>query len=95
MKIELTEEEKLDLEDKHRVERDKYVCDRMKAVLLRSEDWSVKRIAQALRCNKDTIRRHLHIYTEEKRVRHAHGGSSGYLDKKQTNELVKYLESST
>jgi len=95
MKIELTEKEKLVLEARHRSERDKHVCDRIKAVLLRAEGWTVARIAQALRVNKDTIRRYLHAYIEEKKLSHANGGSSSHLDEKQTWELVRHLESTT
>ena len=49
MKIKITLEEKQSLEAQHKTERDGYIRDRIKAVLLRSEDWSLDRISQALR----------------------------------------------
>jgi hypothetical protein len=47
----LTSEQKNELEARHDASRDKRVCDRIKAVLLRSEGWSTPMIAQALRLN--------------------------------------------
>jgi len=38
--VTLTAEQKNDLETRHDESRDKRVCDRIKAVLLRSEGWS-------------------------------------------------------
>ncbi len=40
MKITLTPQQKLQLEQMHDIERDSRVCDRIKAVLLASEGWS-------------------------------------------------------
>ena len=42
-------EQKTALEARHTKARDKRECDRIKAVLLRSEGWPVAKIAQALR----------------------------------------------
>ena len=39
MKITLTSQQKLQLEQMHDIERDSRVCDRIKAVLLASEGW--------------------------------------------------------
>ncbi|MDE1294863.1 IS630 family transposase, partial [Vibrio aestuarianus] len=49
MKITLTPQQKLQLEQMHDIERDSRVCDRIKAVLLASEGWSQTMISQALR----------------------------------------------
>jgi hypothetical protein len=48
MKITLTPDQKKTLELRHRKVRDVYECDRIKAVLLNAEGWSVLQIAQAL-----------------------------------------------
>ncbi len=92
MKIKLTEAEKLELECRHRGERDKHICDRIKAVLLRSESWSLDRIAQALRLHKDTVRRQLETYEEEARLSPRNGGSKGKLSDSQSAELIGHLE---
>jgi len=88
----LTVEEKEALEGRHASERDKYVCDRIKAVLLHSEGWSLTKIAQALRLHRDSIRRHLKEYEEEKKLSPANGGSSGKLDAQQSAALIAHLE---
>ena len=92
MKINLTEEDKAALEKRHKQERDKHICDRIKAVLLRSEGWSVSRIAQALRLHNDSVARHLVAYIEEGKLKHASGGSKTKLNDEQKNELVAHLE---
>ena len=57
--ISLTAEQKSALESRHRRVRDARECDRIKAVLLRSEGWPIKSIAQALRLSEHSISRHL------------------------------------
>ena len=48
--------QKAQLEKQHKVERDKHVCDRIKAVLLCSENWDLDKIGQALRLHHGTVR---------------------------------------
>ena len=57
--ITLTKEQKSALERRHKKCRDKRECDRIKAVLLFSEDWTPAQIAQALRKHEARIVRHL------------------------------------
>ena len=57
--IELTTEQKIDLEALHDANRDGRVRDRIKVVLLRSEGWSTTMIAQALRLHETIIARHV------------------------------------
>lgn len=95
MKIQLTEEQKILLESRHKTERDKYICDRIKAVLLRSEGWSLDRISQALRLHKDSVRRHLNEYFEEEKLSPENGGSTSKLDDEQTEKLILHLEKNT
>ena len=55
----LTEEEKASLELQHLQCKDKKDSDRLKAVLPRSEEWTVpNKISQALRVHQNTIIRH-------------------------------------
>ncbi len=62
MKIELTKEDKQELETLHKGERDRRVADRIKAVLLFSEGWTQLQISQALRLRPETIHDHLEDY---------------------------------
>ena len=66
MKMTLTPQQKQQLERMHDTERDSRVCDRLKAVLLASEDWSQVMIAQALRIHESTVARHLNEMAEAK-----------------------------
>ena len=63
-RIHLTQEEKADLECRHMQCHGRKEGDRIKAVLLRSEGWTVSMISQALRLNRNTIVRHLNDYRE-------------------------------
>jgi len=58
--------------------------DRIKAILLRSEDWSIFAIAQALRVHESTITRHIKEYIHEQKLGISKGGSSSFLTVKQT-----------
>jgi len=89
-RIRLTEDEKDDLESQHRLSLDSRECDRIKAVLLRSEGWTVPMISQALRLHESTIIRHLNDYRNDKLTTN-NGGSTGHLDDEQTQYLIKHL----
>ena len=93
-RIRLTPEEKTDLELRHASSRDKKESDRIKAVLLRSEGWTVPMIAQALRLHETTVTRHLNDYRAGK-LTLASGGSSERLTEDQTEKLVCHLEEHT
>ena len=58
-KFTLTPQQKIALESRHKKSRDARECDRIKAVLLWSEGWSVSSIAQALRKSEFTISSHI------------------------------------
>ena len=91
MEIKLTSKVKAQLEVRHQIERDKRICDRIKSVLLRDEDWSVARIAQALRLSNDTVSRYLCDYLETKSVDLRYQGSSEKLSIEQTELLKAHL----
>ena len=59
MEIKLNQQHKQELEAKHKSEHDGRIRDRIKAVLLRSEGWTNRQIAQALRLNEETVFNHL------------------------------------
>jgi transposase len=91
MKILLTTEQKQQLELEHRYESDARICDRIKAVLLKSENWTNKAIAQALRIHEETVSKHLKEWVEEKKIAPDNGGSRSKLNAKQTAFLEKHL----
>ena len=59
MKIQLSPEEKQELEVRHNQEKNRRKADRIKSVLLRDEGWSLNKIAQALRLHNDTVSRYI------------------------------------
>jgi|SRR5580704_5866947 transposase len=93
-RIKLTTLEKERLELRHNQTNDGKERDRIKAVLLRCEGWTVPMIAQALRIHESTIIRHLNDYRESK-LKPANGGSESLLDEKMTAELIAHLEQHT
>lgn len=90
-KITLSNEQRVNLEHLHANTRDSRICDRIKAVLLRSENWSTPMIAQALRLHETTIIRHINDYLEKEKLKPENGGSNSYLSTSQTDEVVQHL----
>lgn len=88
----LTETQKQELETHHRRERDKRVCDRIKAVLLKSEGWSNRAIAQALRVREETIRQHLSDWLSSEKLKPESGGSKSKLSVSQAVALEAHLK---
>jgi transposase len=95
MKTILTETQKSDLETRHRTERNGKIRDRIKAVLLHSEGWRQKDIAQALRINESTVYDHLNEYRENKKLKIESGGSESKLGEIESKELDEYLKENT
>ena len=93
-RIHLTSEEKSDLELRHTQCHDRKEGDRIKAVLLHSEGWTVSMISQALRLHASTIIRHLNDYRAGK-LNNESGGSNSDLSEAQTQELILHLEEHT
>jgi transposase len=89
--LSLSKKEKADLEMRHRETRNVHESDRIKAILLRSEGWSVSDIAQALRVHESTITRHTADYLQKQKLSYSKGGSKSYLSDEQTNQLVEHL----
>lgn len=90
----LTPEEKVTLELRHKSCQERKEGDRIKAILLRSEGWTVPMISQALRINQSTIIRHIQDYQSGK-LKNESGGSSSQLSDVQTAELIAHLEANT
>lgn len=87
MNITLTEEEKTDLESRHRIAFDRWSADRIKAVLRSAEGWSVCKVAQALRLNHDTISRYVIEYLDGVKSPPAYRDSLGKLNDKECEAL--------
>jgi transposase len=92
--IHLTSKQKSILEERHHLCTNRKEGDRIKAVLLRSEEWTVPMISQALRIHESTVTRHLDDYRQGK-LTIASGGSISILNENQTAELMVYLEEHT
>lgn len=95
MEIDLTSEQKDALEKQHKMERDKRVADRIKAVLLTAEGWTQIQISQALRLRAETIHNHLLDYIKEEKLKPTNAGSQTKLSSVQTCELIRHLETNT
>lgn len=91
----ISKEEKHELELRHRHEGDGRVRDRIKAVLLKSEGWENKAIAQALRIHEDTVRQHLNDWTNAKKLKPENGGSCSKLDERQSRLLEAHIKLET
>ena len=95
MKIILTPQQKLQLEEMHDSTRDGRVRDRIKAVLLASEGWSQAMISQALRIHESTVARHLSDYVLFEKLKPENGGSQSKLSATQTIHLIEHVTDNT
>lgn len=91
----LTPEEKASLEAAHHNCENRKEGDRIKAILLRSEGWTVPQISQALRLHQSTIIKHIEAYKAAGKLKNESGGSESHLTDEQTQELVAHLEENT
>jgi transposase len=91
----LSDAERAQLRAQHRQERDKRICDRIKAVLLFDKGWSIPAIAEALLLSEDAIRTHIVEYRESKKLKPENGGSTEKLSIEQSEKLGQHLQSHT
>lgn len=91
----LTPEEKASLEAAHHNCENRKEGDRIKAILLRSEGWTVPQISQALRLHQSTIIKHIEAYKTAGKLKNESGGSKSNLTDEQTQELIAHLEENT
>lgn len=91
MKVELTTEQKVALENLQRQSRDHHVRDRIRCVLLSSEGWSTAMIAQSQCIHETTVLRHISDYLRSEKLAPENGGSDSHLSEAQTAELTEYL----
>jgi transposase len=87
----LSDQERAQLKAQHKRERDRRICDRIKAVLLFDEGWSVAAIAHALLLSDDAIREHIAEYKESQKLKPESGGSSEKMSVEQAKLLEQHL----
>lgn len=91
----LTDNERIKLRVQHRLERDRRVADRIKAVLLYDKGWTYQRIAEALMLDDETVSQHVEDYKEKNKLKPENGGSSSKLSDEQSKGLIEHLEVTT
>ena len=87
----LSSQERSTLISRHRKERDKRLCDRIKAVLAHDEGYSYSEIARILLLDDETIRRHIKDYFEKNKLAPENGGSASYLNEAESLQLKAHL----
>src|SRR5271170_122605 len=88
----LSPEDRERLLKQHKKERDKRIADRIKAVLLRDDDWSLRAIAEALFLTEEGVRQHLLDYGASGKLKPDNGGSEGFLSEVQAAALLRHLD---
>lgn len=91
----LSDAERAQLKAQHKQERDKRICDRIKAVLLCDKGWSIVAIAEALLLSEDAVRKHITEYKESKKLKPENGGSNTKLSIEQSEHLKQHLQNHT
>jgi transposase len=91
----LSDDERAQLRARHKRERDKRICDRIKAVLLSDKGWTTVEIAEALLLSEDAIREHITEYRESKKLKPENGGSAEKFSVEQSEQLRQHLQNHT
>ena len=92
MKNYLDQTERQRLLEQHKRERDKRICDRIKAVLLYDKGWSYQRIAEALLITHEAVRQHTLDYEVSRKLSPSNGGSAPKLNKACQKLLITHLK---
>lgn len=87
----LTAQERADLQKRHKKERDKRICDRIKAVLAYDDGYTYSEIARILLLDDETIRRHINAYFSQNKLKPENGGSQSHLTSVESSALKAYL----
>lgn len=95
MKDFLSPEERNKLKLQHKRERDKRICDRIKAVLLIDKGWTFQQIAEVLLLSDEAISQHLQDYLASQKLKPESGGSDSKLNEEQTQSLLEHLQQHT
>ena len=92
MEIKLTTKKRQDLMKLHKMERDRRVCDRIKAVLAYDDGCTYSEIARILLLDDETIRRHIKDYLSSNKLNPENGGSESYMSKSEAKKLSSHLD---
>jgi len=95
MNSHLSEQERIALKTRHKQERDRRVCDRIKAVLLYDRGWSYRQIAEALLLSDEGVRKHVQEYKSSRKLETSNGGSISKLSDDQARDLKSHLQEHT
>lgn len=95
MNRKLTQEERTTLQRSHKQERDKRICDRIKAVLAYDDGYSYSEIARLLLLDDATIQRHIEDYFLNSKLKPENGGSASHLSVAQAESLKAHLQEHT
>jgi transposase len=91
----LSKPERIQLLSRHKTERDKHVCDRIKAVLAYDEGYEPPDISKILLISVSSAYRYVNEYFAKKKLKPEHKGRESELDEEQSKELIKHLEENT
>lgn len=91
----LSPEERNKLKVQHKQERDKRVCDRIKAILLTDKGWTFQQIGEVLLLSDEAISQHLQDYLASQKLKPENGGSISKLNAEQTKSLLEHLQNHT
>lgn len=91
----LSSDERSKLQLQHRYERDKRICDRIKAVLLADEGWTFQQIAKVLLLSDEAISQQVRNYITSQKLKPENGGSVSKLNPEQTKSLLEHLQHHT
>jgi transposase len=91
----LTAKERQNLIQQHRKERDKRICDRIKAVLAYDDGYTYTEIAKILLLDDEIIRRHIKDYQREHKLATTNGGSESKLTDSESRALIEHLQEVT
>lgn len=95
MKHFLSQKDREELKAQHKRERDKRICDRIKAVLLYDEGRGYQEIAHILLLTDEAIRQHIQDYLSLHKLKPESGGSESKLNDEQARDLLEHLENHT
>ena len=95
MELKLTSEERARLQKLHKKERDKRICDRIKAVLAYADGYTYSEVARLLLLDDETIRRHIEHYLKNNKLAPQNGGSESKLSDKEAHKLIEHLQEIT
>jgi len=91
----LNDQQRAQLRAQHKQERDRRVCDRIKAVLLFDKGWTCEQIAEALLLSEGAIKNHIQEYQTENKLIPGGGGSTERLTENQSKILEAHLREHT